>query len=812
MKDFFISYTTRDNSESWATWIASILENSGYTTILQAWDFNVGDSFIEKMDYALKNTKRFIAIISKEYLDSPYCKAEWLSAYAKDRHFEKGVFIPIRIEDITPTGIFENIVTIDLFSLDEDSCKEKLLNSIALSNITNITGSVGTKRMNFPGSMPFNNLTYPRNLYFTGRTDKLHNIYDTFFEKTDNLSKRQAITGLGGVGKTAIALEYAYRYSVKYDTIWWITADNQNNILKSFREFALDKKLITKFSESEEILRAVSNWFLTNEKWLFIYDNADADDYEQWLKDYLPQGNNGHTLITTRNYFFPHCKTTDIQIFDTEESISFLFNRTKMTGDGYSDDIAIDLAKRLQFLPLALEQAAAYIEQTQNVTYQDYIDIFKEKGIDVFDTDNYLVDYSSIINLTWQISMEKITDLSAKQMFYMCSYFAPDNIPVYLFVNGNTILPNPLVYSISDDIKRNEIIKNLSRYSLISVSRLNNLDSNEKRVLSMHRLVQEVVQKKIGDSAIWIGCCLDLILSVFDWKSHGKTLNDIFKYELPHVVQISEKADEVFKGNFRKNYHISEIYFGVGLMYAKTLYMYQAEKYIEKSIEKLELLLVEANSNNFSNDHKDEIIIYLQNGLCAACNNIGITYFHNRSFEKAILYYDRSIHIGEELLNEKKLKLHEVLILAFMNRAILFTSLKNLEKALSDINKSIEMYEHFLREGSIDDENYLAKSLSNRVAIYQKLNRYEEASADVNKAIFIWESMKKENKQFDENELKTAYLNKAINDTKMKLSDKNINASFLKKGSQDLSKRKGNVNALLNLNKIMKSTEGDNNE
>jgi hypothetical protein len=65
-KNFFISYTGKD--VSWATWIAWTLEDAGYTTIIQAWDFNVGDNFVDKMDYALKNTERFLAVLSEKYL------------------------------------------------------------------------------------------------------------------------------------------------------------------------------------------------------------------------------------------------------------------------------------------------------------------------------------------------------------------------------------------------------------------------------------------------------------------------------------------------------------------------------------------------------------------------------------------------------------------------------------------------------------------------------------------------------------------------------------------------------------------------
>ena len=89
-------------------------------------------------------------------------------------------------------------------------------------------------------------------------------------------------------------------------------------------------------------------------------------------------------LITTRSYFFPKSVTINIDIFNDAEAVSFVKKRTQKTGEGFSDELAKELAERLQYLPLALEQAAAYIEQTPGVTYQDYIKLIEKYGVDVF--------------------------------------------------------------------------------------------------------------------------------------------------------------------------------------------------------------------------------------------------------------------------------------------------------------------------------------------------------------------------------------------------------------------------------------------
>jgi len=116
-KDFFISYTKDD--EQWAKWIAGTLEEAGYETIIQAWDFKAGENFILNMHNALINDERFIAVLSNKYLESLFCQTEWTAAFTKDLKSEKALFIPIRIADVETVGLLAPIVYIDLYGIDE---------------------------------------------------------------------------------------------------------------------------------------------------------------------------------------------------------------------------------------------------------------------------------------------------------------------------------------------------------------------------------------------------------------------------------------------------------------------------------------------------------------------------------------------------------------------------------------------------------------------------------------------------------------------------------------------------------------------
>jgi hypothetical protein len=127
-KDFFISYNKADIH--WAEWIAWQLEEEGYSTILQAWDFKAGSNFVLEMHRATQSVKRTIAILSPNYLSSVFTAPEWAAVFAKDSMGENRLLLPIRVQECQPEGLLRQIVYIDLVGLDERNAREKLLADI----------------------------------------------------------------------------------------------------------------------------------------------------------------------------------------------------------------------------------------------------------------------------------------------------------------------------------------------------------------------------------------------------------------------------------------------------------------------------------------------------------------------------------------------------------------------------------------------------------------------------------------------------------------------------------------------------------
>jgi TIR domain len=125
MTNFFISYNEADST--WAEWIAWQLEEAGYTTILQAWDFRPSENLLIKMNEAIRASERTIAVLSPDYLKASLSSPEWASAFAADPRGEKGILLPVCVDECDLRGLFEGVIHVDLVGKDEVEAKQQLL-------------------------------------------------------------------------------------------------------------------------------------------------------------------------------------------------------------------------------------------------------------------------------------------------------------------------------------------------------------------------------------------------------------------------------------------------------------------------------------------------------------------------------------------------------------------------------------------------------------------------------------------------------------------------------------------------------------
>lgn len=331
------------------------------------------------------------------------------------------------------------------------------------------------------------------NCYFSGRIDQLMSIDESLKkEKCDAVNICQNISGLGGIGKTQLAIEYAYRYHSGYkNAIWFVIAENPTTIYNSFVAFSecFHLNLPPEF-KVENLQQAVRTWLLENHNWLLILDNLEIIDD---VLPYLPDRMNGKMIITTRNTRIDYGSQLELGVFQSDESLAFLRRRfssnpdLKMEYYFFSDfeEESLRLIDRLGGLPLALEQAAAYIKEVR-CSIADYLELLEQSSIDAF-SDRYAAPeyYEKIVTSTWSVSFQALGK-SSQQLMNLCAYMAPDHIPIDFFTKMRDKLPMPLKSDLSTSLTTNRIVTELRVYSLAS---------GTAKYLNIHRLVQEVIRK-----------------------------------------------------------------------------------------------------------------------------------------------------------------------------------------------------------------------------------------------------------------------------------------------------------------------------
>jgi hypothetical protein len=249
----------------------------------------------------------------------------------------------------------------------------------------------------FPGhGLEVTNLP-PRNPDFSGRSALLEDLH-LRLSGGGQAAVVQAATvhGLGGVGKTQLALEYAHRYASDYDVIWWVPAEQPAAI--PGRLAGLARRLgVPEQADQTELLAGLWDVLRERDRWLLVYDNADRP---QALQPYWPPGGSGRLLVTSRTPTWGRTATTvRLDVLDRDEAVAFLRRRTASTDTA----TVAALAEALGDLPLALEQAAAYMDET-HTTPTDYLALFREHGAELLALGEPLTTEQTVAT-TWQVAL-----------------------------------------------------------------------------------------------------------------------------------------------------------------------------------------------------------------------------------------------------------------------------------------------------------------------------------------------------------------------------------------------------------------------
>lgn len=484
--DFFVSYTQVDRA--WAEWIAWILEEDGHRVLIQAWDIVPGSNWTQSMQEGTTRAARTIAVLSGEYLNSVYGAAEWQAVWKQDPDGAKRKLLPVRVEDCARPGLLGSVVGVDIFGRDEARAKATLRQSVSQA----IDGRAKPREQppypgrsramarpaRFPGALPTIWRVAARNVNFTGRDAELVTV-------AQNLSARAMLTvhslhGLGGVGKTQLAIEYAHTHAGNYDLAWSFTAEEPTTIPDQFRKLAIRLDLEPS-SDPDELRDQVHEKLPEVAGWLLIFDNAnDVEDIRSWLPHFpLPPGIPGHVIITTRRSGFLSLGTVlDLDVIDLDAAARLLRARAPRLQQDEAEHIAEELGR----LPLALEQAAAFLDRTPTMKPAEYLGILRSAPGRAI-SEGTLPSVATV----WNLSLDRVANESpaAAQLLDVIAYLAPESIPLDLFTNHTDRLPQPLTQAARDQLSFAKTVATLVDYSLVK---------HTSAGLQVHRLVQAALR------------------------------------------------------------------------------------------------------------------------------------------------------------------------------------------------------------------------------------------------------------------------------------------------------------------------------
>jgi tetratricopeptide (TPR) repeat protein len=484
-----------------------------------------GSNWAQDIDTHLDSASVILLLISTDFLASDYCYGVEMERALQRHKDNEAQVIPILLRpvglggtplaylqalptDAQPISTWENsdqawLDVVNGIKKAIDKLRATTPSSIRPSSITNISPALHVW-----------NVPYRQNAFFTGREELLQQLRErlTTFQLAA-VTQAHAINGLGGIGKTQTAIEYAYRYRDQYRCVLWVSAATRDLLVTDFLKLAPLLQVSQKNEQDPKIIiEAVKQWLTTNTGWLLIIDNADELAV---IDEFLPTTYGGHILLTTRAHATGHMANFPVQKMNKDEGTQLLLRRAKLSETPLSEKNRTDaeaIVTLLDGLPLALDQAGAYIEET-NCGLAGYLTLYGTHRSDLLKRRGPLPSlYPEAVATTWSVSLQKVEQEkhSAIALLQMCAFLAPDEIPEEILTQGASYLGVPLNSVASNAFELNNTLAVAQRYSLVQ-------RYPERNTLSMHRLVQAVVKDSLdeGTSRIWAERIVKVVNHVF---------------------------------------------------------------------------------------------------------------------------------------------------------------------------------------------------------------------------------------------------------------------------------------------------------
>jgi tetratricopeptide (TPR) repeat protein len=497
-----------------------------------------------------------------------------------------------------------------------------------------------------PKPEPVWNVPYLRNPHFTGRDELLDQLQQQLTPVQQNepaetrrvaLTQPRAIKGLGGIGKTQIAVEYAYRSRDlnRYTHTLWVNAASEEAIITSLVSLA---ELLPAFSMKDEadqrkLVEAVKRWLeICEQRWLLIFDNADDLPIVQ---EYLPRKGKGDILLTTRaNAVGSLAVSIEVEKMGLMEGTQLLLHRAGREGHSSDEEIneATNIVIALDHFPLALDQAGAFIEET-GCSLVNYLQVYQKHRKELLARRGLQAsNYPSSVATTWSLSFQKIEQANptSAELLRLCAFLAPDAIPKELIVQGASNWGPNLKHIATNQFKLDQAVEELLKFSLIK-------RHNETEMFSIHRLVQVILKDtiKIGTQRQWaqrVVQAINTALPTPDLGTQSLTMWLQFSRYLSQAqtCTIHIKQYELISAEARHLLIKTAQYLNDYALYDEAARLYQHVLYIEEQV--------------LESEHPE---------TAKTLDSLAQLYYTQGKYEAAEQLYKRALHINEQKLGQE---------------------------------------------------------------------------------------------------------------------------------------------------------------
>ena len=272
----------------------------------------------------------------------------------------------------------------------------------------------------------------------------------------------QALNGMGGVGKTQLAAEYAHRYADGYDIVWWVTAEHADLIGEQFAALGQVLGWLPRGTSSAVAQRVVLMTLREQQRWLLVFDNADRpEDIAGWLP-----GGAGHVLITSRTQGWDEVALPLIVgVLERQESVALLRRRIPSLPVEEADTVA----EAAGDLPLAVAQAGGYLAAT-GVPAGEYVGLLRERAAEILSEGrppSYRLPLTAVTQTAFgQLRTE---DPGAAELLAVCAFLAPEHVPAHWLGNAAAELPGPLGERVGEPVAWHQMLARVNRTALAQV-------------------------------------------------------------------------------------------------------------------------------------------------------------------------------------------------------------------------------------------------------------------------------------------------------------------------------------------------------